>query len=422
MDVQYSLAAETAAVISKITALKAYFHKKTVKDIDVRGKRVLVRVDFNVPLKDGQVEDDSRIKAALPTINYLRTQDAKIILASHLGRPKGVEAKFRLQPVAARLSALLGIKVKTVAKTVTSEVEKAVAELKPSEVLLLENLRFNPGEAANDPEFAQKLASLADVYVNDAFGAAHRSHASTVGVTKYLPAVAGLLLEKEVSVLNKLIEAPNRPFVACLGGNKVSDKIGVFRQFLKTVNAILTGGGMCFTFLKAKGLEVGRSLVEENQINFALNIMEEAKKQNVSLYLPVDVVVAPEISPNAAYKVVPVASIPKDWLGLDIGPETVQIYQQVLESAKTAFWNGPMGVFEIEQFAAGTKAIAEGLADATRHGCLTIVGGGDSLAALKKFNLEDKVSFASTGGGASLKMLEGTPLPGVEALLDREKS
>lgn len=419
-ELHYSLSAEAAAVIAQITALKAYFNKKTVKDIDVKNKRVLVRVDFNVPLADADVKDDSRIRASLPTINYLRLQGAKIILASHLGRPKGVEDKFRLKPVAKRLSQLLGVEVKTVTKTVTTEVNQAVAALRPGDVLLLENLRFNPGEAANDPEFAEKLASLADVYVNDAFGAAHRAHASTVGVTKYLPAVAGLLLEKEVSVLNKLIEAPSRPFVACLGGNKVSDKIGVFRQFLQVVNDILTGGGMCFTFLKAKGFEVGRSLVEEHQLDFALEIMAKAKQNNVSLYLPIDVVVAPEISSQAEYKVVPVDKIPKDWMGLDIGPETIQIYQQVIESAKTAFWNGPMGVFEIDQFAAGTKAVAEALANATRHGCLTIVGGGDSLAALKMFNLEEKVSFASTGGGASLKMLEGTPLPGVEALMERD--
>jgi phosphoglycerate kinase len=397
---------------------------KSIYDFDFSGHKVLVRVDFNVPLdSENNVTDDNRIRESIPTIDKIIDDGGIPILMSHLGRPKGErKPKYSLKPVADYLKNKLGYSVIFAEDCVGEQAKNAVNNAKIGDIVLLENLRFHKEEELNDSEFARKLASLGDVYVNDAFGAAHRSHASTVGVTKYLPAVAGLLLEKEVSVLNKLIEAPNRPFVACLGGNKVSDKIGVFRQFLKTVNAILTGGGMCFTFLKAKRLEVGRSLVEENQINFALNIMEEAKKQNVSLYLPVDVVVAPEMSPDAAYKVVSVTSIPKDWLGLDIGPETVQIYQQVLESAKTAFWNGPMGVFEIEQFAAGTKAIAEGLADATRHGCLTIVGGGDSLAALKKFNLEDKVSFASTGGGASLKMLEGTSLPGVEALLDREKS
>lgn len=409
-----------AAAVREIAASRMYFDKKTVEDIDVRGKHVLVRVDFNVPVTDGVVTDDSRIRAALPTIEYLRKKNAKIILCSHLGRPKGKpEPAFSLKPVAIRLSELLGTEVRMMNKTVDEEVRDAAKWLKGGDVMLLENLRFNPGEAENDPVFAKKLADLADVFVNDAFGAAHRQHASTVGVTEYLPSVAGLLLEKEVSVLKKLVESPSRPFMACLGGNKISDKIGVITRFLSLVDGIVIGGGMCFTFLRAKGYDTGDSIVEENQVELAKRIIDQALSNEVALYLPIDIIAATEISSDANYHVVSSKSIPAGWLGLDIGPATIEIYSQALESARTIFWNGPMGVFEIPQFSQGTKNVAQSIADATRHGSLTIVGGGDSLAALKMFDLEDKVSFASTGGGASLKILEGTPLPGVEALESR---
>lgn len=409
-----------AEAVREIAASRMYFSKKTIEDIDVKGKRVLVRVDFNVPLDDGAVVDDSRIRAAMPTIEYLRQKQAKIILCSHLGRPKGKpEPAFSLKPVAARLSELLDTEVRMMDKTVGTEVEEAAKWLKGGDIMLLENLRFNSGEAVNDPVFAKKLADLADVYVNDAFGAAHRQHASTVGVTEYLPAVAGLLLEKEVSVLEKLIESPKRPFMACLGGNKISDKIGVIKRFLDLVDGIVVGGGMCFTFLRAKGYKTGSSLVEENQVELAKHMIDLARDNEVALYLPIDIVAATEISPDANYKVVSAKSIPDGWLGLDIGPASIEIYGQALESAKTIFWNGPMGVFEIPQFSQGTKGVAQSITDATGNGSLSIVGGGDSLAALKMFGFEEQVSFASTGGGASLKILEGTPLPGVEALEDR---
>jgi phosphoglycerate kinase len=416
----YSMRARASEVIAEIAASRQYFQKKTVEDIDVENKRVLVRVDFNVPLAEGKVTDDSRIRAALPTIEYLREQGAKIILASHLGRPKGeADPKFSLQPVGRRLSELLGVDVQMMPTTVDGGVLEAVEELQSGEVMLLENLRFNKGEGENEPFFAKKLADLADVFVNDAFGAAHRRHASTVGVTQYLPSVAGLLLEKEVSVLRKLIEEPSRPFMACLGGNKISDKIRVIERFLDLVDGILVGGGMCFTFLKAKGYDIGSSILEENQVELAQGLLDKAQKNQVSLYLPTDFIAATEISNDANYKLVPAKSIPEGWKGLDIGPATIDVYQQTLESARTIFWNGPMGVFEIPQFAQGTQAVAQAIVDATGHGSLSIVGGGDSLAALKQVGLEDKVSFASTGGGASLKILEGTPLPGVEALENR---
>lgn len=405
---------------AEIEASREYFDKMTIENIDVAGKRVLVRVDFNVPLENGGVSDDSRIRAALPTIRYLQEKGAKIILVSHLGRPKGeYRAELSLRPVAAALSDLLGTEVKFMPTTVDDGVAEAAEELQGGEVMLLENLRFNEGESKNDPFFAKKLANLADVFVNDAFGAAHRTHASTVGVTEYLPSVAGLLLEREVSVLKGLVETGKRPFIACLGGNKISDKIKVIDRFLDLVDGIIAGGGMCFTFLKAKGFDIGNSIVELDQLDAARAMMDKARRNQVNLYLPTDIIAAPEISPDADYKLVSSESIPDGWMGLDIGPETIDIYNQVLVSAKTIFWNGPMGVFEIRQFAQGTKAVAQAVVEATGYGSLSIVGGGDSLAALKKFSLEDQVSFASTGGGASLKILEGTALPGVEALNDR---
>jgi len=393
-------------------------NKKTVRDVNIAGKRVLVRADFNVPLsEDGEVEDDARIKAVLPTINYLLDNNAKVILMSHLGRPKGVDDKYRLDPVAGVLSGFLGKQIKKVDETVSENVEKTVAGLSEGDVLLLENVRFNKGEKENDPEFAKKLAKLADVYVDDAFGASHRPHASVVGVAQYLPAVAGLLLEKEVDNLTHLLENPDKPFCAVLGGNKVSDKIGVINKFLDIVDCLLTGGGMCFTFLKAKGFNIGKSVCEEEELEHAKEMLDKAEKNGVNFYLPVDVVVADEFSSTANHKVVTVENIPEGWLGLDIGPRTIEQYRNVLQEAQTIFWNGPMGVFEMKPYSEGTRIVAETIANS--HGT-TIVGGGDSDAALKKFGLEDKITFISTGGGASLKMLEGVPLHGVEVLMDKE--
>jgi len=392
--------------------------KKTIQDIDVTGKRVLVRVDFNVPLNGaGGVLDNTRIKAVLPTINYLLNHKAKVILTSHLGRPDGkVDERLRLDPVARELSNLLGKEVQKTDKTVTDEVFEAVEKLQPAEILLLENIRFNPGEKKNDPDFAKNLAQLADIYVNDAFGAAHRAHASTVGVTRYLPAVAGLLLEKEVNTLAHLLENPERPFLAILGGNKVSDKIGVINKFLDIVDVLLTGGGMCFTFLKAKGFEIGDSLCQEEELTHCREMLEKAERNGKTLHLPIDLVVADALAKDANYKVVSVNQIPAGWKGVDIGPRTIELYRDLIKDANTIFWNGPVGVFEMEPFAQGTRAIAQAIANS--H-ATSIIGGGDTDAALRKFGLEEKVSFVSTGGGASLKMLEGTPLPGVEALMDK---
>ncbi len=394
--------------------------KMTVKDIDVAGKRVLVRVDLNVPLStDGRVEDDTRIRAALPTVNYLVDRGARVILASHLGRPKGIDERLRLNPVRDILSKLLGRLVQKVDKTISDEVKEAVSNLQPGDVLLLENLRFNEGEKQNDPEFAKKLAELADVYVDDAFGAAHRPHASVVGVTRYLPAVAGLLLAKEVNTLTYLLEEPDRPFCAVLGGNKVSDKIGVINRFLDIVDCLLIGGGMCFTFLKAKGLNIGDSVCETEALDHAREMLAKGEKNKVKFYLPVDVVVARDISETADHKTVSAETIPDGWKGLDIGPKTVQMYKEALSDAHTIFWNGPLGVFEIEPFSLGTEEIAKAIANSS---ATTIVGGGDSDAALRKYDLEDKIDFISTGGGASLKMLEGVPLHGVQALMSKEET
>lgn len=391
--------------------------KRTIRDIDVDGKKVLVRVDFNVPISgEGKVSDDTRLRAALPTINYLLSRRAKVILASHLGRPEGVEDKYRLDPVAKALSNLLNRKVAKVDETVGDEVQAQINRLDGDGVLLLENLRFNPGEKANDPDFAKQLASLADVYVDDAFGTAHRAHASVVGVANYLPAVGGLLLEKEIKTLDNLLHNPARPFCAILGGNKVSDKIGVIAKFLELVDCLLTGGGMCFTFLKAKGLNVGKSICQEEELEHASNMLLKAEQKGVRFYLPVDVVVAPELADGVTYRVVPVEEIPAGWMGLDIGPKTIEIYREVIEQAKTIFWNGPVGAFEWKPFSNGTREIAHAIASSSGT---TIVGGGDSDAALRKYGVENKISFVSTGGGASLKFLEGTSLPGIEALLDK---
>lgn len=396
----------------------ALFNKMTVRDIDVMGKRVLVRVDFNVPLDEaGRVVDDSRIRAVMPTIEYLINRGAMVILMSHLGRPKGIDPRFRLDSVAERLAQLLGREVTKVDETVGPEAKEAAAGMKPGDVLVLENLRFNPGEEANDRDFAKALADLADIYVNDAFGTAHRKHASVVGVAQFLPSVAGFLLEREVDTLTNLLEAPERPFVAILGGSKVSDKVAVIDRFLDVVDSLLIGGGMCFTFLKARGLEIGKSLLEEDRLQYARDVLAEAENRSVSILLPTDIVAADRVAPDADSKVVPVTRIPEDWMGVDIGPATISDFHDAISRAKTIFWNGPMGVFEIEKFATGTKKVAEAVG---KSSATSIIGGGDTVAAVERFSAASCMSFISTGGGASMKLLGGDSLPGVEALQDRE--
>jgi phosphoglycerate kinase len=395
------------------------FDKRIVKDVDVAGKRVLVRVDFNVPLTGaGAVADDMRIRAALPTLRYLVDHDAKVIVVSHLGRPKGEpDPALSLYPVVHVLSKLLGRNVHFIGEVVGPDVTDAVSRMVPGEILMLENVRFEPGERTNDPAFARQLADLADIYVDDAFGAAHRAHASTVGVAADLPAYAGLLLAKEVDTLTDLLTAPAHPFAAVLGGSKVSDKLALVERFLGIVDTILIGGGMCFTFLVAKGVPVGRSLVEAGFVEEAKRVLELARTKGVDIVLPVDFVVAASIAEDAATKVVGREEIPADMMGLDIGPTTVELFKHAVADAKTIFWNGPMGVFELTPFEAGTKAVASAIAANLR--AVSIVGGGDSDAALKKFGLEERMTFVSTGGGASMKLLEGAKLPGVEALQDK---
>ena len=388
--------------------------KKTVRDIAVKGKRVLVRVDFNVPLENGEVADDTRIRAVLPTIRYLLEHGAAVILMSHLGRPKGkISDELRLDPVARSLERLLGKELIKLDDCVGPEVERATKSLQPGQVLLLENLRFHPEEEENDQGFARQLASLADVYVNDAFGAAHRAHASTTGVTAYLPSVAGLLMERELQMLGEALANPTRPFVAVLGGAKVSGKIGVIRSLLSKVDLLLVGGGMANTFLKAQGLEVGQSLVDNDSLAVAREMLDQAGQR---LVLPVDVVVADAFAADAEARTVSTDTVPPGWLIVDIGPRTVSLFEKKLSTAGTVVWNGPMGVFEFPRFAAGTRALAESLA---RSQATSIVGGGDSAAAVRQAGLEDKMTFVSTGGGASLMFLEGRSLPGVEALEDR---
>ena len=388
--------------------------KKTIRDIDVKDKRVLVRVDFNVPLDQGKVADDTRIRAALPTIQYLMGQGAKVILMSHLGRPKGkVKEEFRLTPVAQRLAELLGRPVAIAVDRVGEEAEAAVDRLKPGDVLLLENLRFHPGEEANDPQFVGKLAALGEVYVNDAFGTAHRAHASTEGVAHRLPAVAGFLMEKELNFLSRALENPEPPFVAILGGAKISDKIGVVDNLLGRVDALLIGGGMANTFLEAQGYQIGQSLVEEESLPLARELKDKAGRR---LVLPVDVVVADKFDAEARSKIVGVEEVPAEWRILDIGPATVERFAQELYTAKTVVWNGTMGVAEFPRFAAGTQAVIEMLAESQ---AVTIVGGGDTAAAVQQAGLVEKMTHVSTGGGASLELLEGKILPGVAALDDK---
>jgi phosphoglycerate kinase len=394
------------------------FSKKTVKDADVRGKRVLVRVDFNVPLAEGTVTDDTRVRAALPTIRYLVDHGAKVVLISHLGRPKGEpDPQFTLRPVRRVLQRLMGRNVVFVDDIVGPEAQEAVARMVDGEIVMLENLRFDPGEKANDPAFAAKLAALADVYVDDAFGAAHRAHASTEGIAHLLPAYAGLLLAHEVETLTDMLHDPQRPFVAILGGSKVSEKIGVIGNLLDVCDSVLIGGGMAFTFLVAKGLGIGKSIVEPEWVEPAKQMLAKAADKGVDLLLPVDFVVAEQMVEDAETRIVGREEIPDEMMGLDIGPTTIQLYKGAIAKARTVFWNGPMGVFEMTPFEAGTKELA--LAVARNNRAISVVGGGDSVAALKKFDLEERVTFVSTGGGASMKLLEGSPLPGVEALQDR---
>lgn len=393
-------------------------NKKMIQDVDVKGKRVLMRVDFNVPMNDqGEITDDKRITAALPSIQYLIEHGAKVILMSHFGRPKGqVVDSLRLDPVAKRLGELLGKAVIKVDDCIGPEVEAKVNEMQDGDVMLLENVRFYPEEEANDPEFAKKLAALGDLYVNDAFGAAHRAHASTEGVAKYLPAVAGFLMEKELKFLGGAVNDPKRPFVAILGGAKVKDKIAVIESLLNKVDTLIIGGGMAYTFLKAKGYEIGKSLLDEERIDFCREIMQQAEAKGVKLLLPVDVVIANEFAADAEHKVVAADQIPADWEGLDIGPKTVELFSEAVKTAATVVWNGPMGVFEWAAFANGTNQIAKALAESD---AITIIGGGDSAAAVEQANLADKMTHVSTGGGASLEFLEGKELPGVAALNDK---
>ena len=430
-----------------------YLNKKTVEDIDVAGKHVLVRCDFNVPMKDGVITDTKRIVGALPTIKYLVDHNAKVILCSHMGRPhnifndvvkldkkekkkidampeaeqaeatakaleaaKGDVKKFSLAPVAAELSKLLGKEVIMAKDVVGPDAKAKAAALKDGEVLMLENVRFHAEETKNDPDFAKALASMAEIYVNDAFGTAHRAHASTAGVADYLPAVCGYLIQKEISIMGGALENPKRPFVAILGGAKVSDKIGVINNLLEKADTIIIGGGMAYTFIKAQGGEIGTSLLEADKMDYALEMIQKAKDRGVKLLLPVDTMAGDQFAADCARKVVPTNAIPADWMGLDIGPETIKLFTKAVKGAGTVVWNGPMGVFEFPAFAAGTEAIAAALAES---GAVTIVGGGDSAAAVEKLGFADKMTHISTGGGASLEFLEGKELPGVACLLDK---
>jgi phosphoglycerate kinase len=393
--------------------------KQTVRDVDVSGKRVLVRVDFNVPLDDaGEIADDTRIRAALPTLRYLLEHGASLVIMSHLGRPKGkVVESMRLTPVAARLQELLGVEVHKMDGVVGDEIERTCSELEPGQVILLENLRFDPGEETSDPDFAASLARLGDLYVDDAFGAAHRAHASVVGVAERLPAIAGFLMEKEVRVLQDLLEDPARPFVAVLGGSKISDKLKLLGEFQELVDTILIGGGMTYTILKSQGQEIGDSLCEDELLGEVSEVMAMADKKRAEIMLPTDLVVASEFKEDAKRRVVDVGEIPPGWTGMGIGPDTTREYVQAISRAKTIFWNGPMGVFEWSRFEEGTRAIAEAIAASS---AVKVAGGGDTIAAIEKYGLEDRFDHISTGGGASMELLEGRTLPGVAVLQDMD--
>ncbi len=393
-------------------------NKKTVKDIDLKGKKVFVRCDFNVPMDENQnITDNTRIKAALPTIKYLLEQNCKIILASHLGRPKGeVKPEFSLKPVAKELSKLLGKDVIMANDVIGEDATSKAENLKEGEIMLLENVRFHREETDNDPEFAKKLASMAEIFVNDAFGTAHRAHASTTGIADYIPGVAGFLIEKELKFLGNAINNPERPFVAILGGAKVSDKIGVIDSLLDKVDTLMIGGGMAYTFFKAQGYNVGNSLCEVEKTDLALEAMEKAKAKGVKLLLPIDTKIGKEFKPDTESKTVAWTEIPDEWEGFDIGEKTIEMFKNELQSAKTVIWNGPLGLFEFDQFAIGTNEIAKTLADLD---ATTIIGGGDSAAAVTKAGLADKMTHISTGGGASLEFLEGKKLPGIECLQDK---
>ena len=399
--------------------IKDIFDKLTIEELDIRGKRVFIRADFNVPLDDNlRITDDRRIRSTLPTINYAIDEGAKVILSSHLGRPKGKpDPRFSLSPVAKRLQRVLNKEVIFSPDCVGSQVEGLVSKMKDGDVLLLENLRYHPGEEKNDEEFARSLSRLADVYVNDAFGTAHREHASIVGITKFLPSAAGLLLKKEIEYLKGAIYNPVRPFVAILGGAKVSGKIGVLENLVDKVDKVIVGGGMAYTFIKAMGYEVGNSLVEEDMLETAQRIRKKLKGMGIKFYLPVDCVISQSIEPAAETKIVPTLEIRKGWRALDIGPASAKLFSEAIQDAKTILWNGPMGIFEIDAFSRGTFAIAHAVADAY---ALTIVGGGDTDLAVHRAGVSDAMSFISTGGGASLQLLEGKELPGIAALTNRE--
>jgi phosphoglycerate kinase len=398
-------------------------NKQTVRDLDASGKRVFVRVDFNVPLEDGKVTDDSRIRAALPTIRHLQSQGARVILASHLGRPDGkVQDGLRLRPVAERLGQLMGKTVPVTGDALGVGTGDALKRLRPGEVLLLENLRFHAAEEKNDETFAAQLAAYADVYVNDAFGTAHRAHASTVGIAKLLPAYAGFLMERELEMLSRLVEKPERPFAAIIGGAKVSDKIKVLKNLVPKVDVLIIGGGMANTFLLAQGKAVGKSLAEPDRAEDAREILAAAEARGVKVILPVDVIVAKEVTRGTEYKTLSAEKVPASWHIVDLGKQTLENIEAALADVKTVLWNGPLGVFEIPSFAHGTKAIARFLADRAEQGATVVVGGGDSVAAIQQQGLADKMTHISTGGGASLEFLEGRELPGVTVLLDREGS
>ena len=393
------------------------FDKKTVEDIEVSGKKVLVRCDFNVPLADGKITDDKRIVSSLPTIKYLLDKGAAVILCSHLGRPKnGPEAKFSMKPVAEKLTELLGVNVVLAADVVGEDAQAKAAALKAGEVLLLENVRFEKGETKNDAELSKKFADMADIFVNDAFGTAHRAHCSTAGVAEHLPAVSGYLIKKELDVMGKALTNPERPFAAILGGAKVSDKIGVIESLIDKADTIIIGGGMAYTFFAAMGREVGKSICEREKLDIAKNLMEKAKAKGVEMLLPIDTVIAKEFAPDAESMVVDSDKMPADWEGMDIGPKTREQFADAVKKSKTVVWNGPMGVFEMPRFAEGTKAVAQAMADSD---ATTIIGGGDSAAAAAQLGFEDKMTHISTGGGASLEFLEGLELPGIACLNDR---